>query len=202
MKHATEALIERLKSARIDQGLTQRELGKRIGSPQSYVARLEAGRTDPKLSSLVEVSRALGLELKFLPRGAVPVVEGALRAIHFSHDVDDVSNRALHLIRNNIEGLRRHDMFHGPAIEELINTLSEFTHFRFNSLAIRELQAALRPIERVLERVEAGETNLEWERRFREARLRLRDLRNQLAHGRLADQDRQKPAFSLDDEDE
>jgi ribosome-binding protein aMBF1 (putative translation factor) len=42
--------------------LSQRALAERLGKKQPYVARLEAGETNPDLETLVNISRALGIE--------------------------------------------------------------------------------------------------------------------------------------------
>lgn len=44
-------------------GLTQASLAKRIGLQQSHVAKIEAGRTDVRLSTLVALFQVLGLDL-------------------------------------------------------------------------------------------------------------------------------------------
>lgn len=61
-------LINQLRRARELAGMTQRELGERMGltgrrSAQAAVAALEAGRHDPRLSTLLRAAWALGLEL-------------------------------------------------------------------------------------------------------------------------------------------
>jgi ribosome-binding protein aMBF1 (putative translation factor) len=52
--------IRRLREAR---GISQAELGRRIGSTQPAIARLEAGRVSPTLETLDRVAAALGVEL-------------------------------------------------------------------------------------------------------------------------------------------
>jgi ribosome-binding protein aMBF1 (putative translation factor) len=42
--------------------LSQRALAERLGKKQPYIARLEAGDTNPDLETLVNISRALGIE--------------------------------------------------------------------------------------------------------------------------------------------
>jgi len=42
--------------------LSQRALAERLGKKQPYVARLEAGDTNPDFETLVNISRALGIE--------------------------------------------------------------------------------------------------------------------------------------------
>jgi ribosome-binding protein aMBF1 (putative translation factor) len=42
--------------------LSQRALAERLGKKQPFVARLEAGETNPDFETLVNISRALGIE--------------------------------------------------------------------------------------------------------------------------------------------
>ena len=52
-----------IREARLRAGLTQDELGRRVGRPQSAIARWESGRVEPSLETLRTVIRACGLEL-------------------------------------------------------------------------------------------------------------------------------------------
>jgi transcriptional regulator with XRE-family HTH domain len=52
-----------LREARLRAGLTQAELGRRLGRPQSAIARWESGRVEPSLETLRTIIRACGLEL-------------------------------------------------------------------------------------------------------------------------------------------
>jgi transcriptional regulator with XRE-family HTH domain len=54
-----------LRAARLRAGLTQAELGRRTGRPQSQIARWENGRVEPSLETLVELVRACGFELTY-----------------------------------------------------------------------------------------------------------------------------------------
>lgn len=54
-----------LREARLRTGLTQTELGQRVGLPQSQIARWEAGRVEPSLETLRKLIRACGLELTY-----------------------------------------------------------------------------------------------------------------------------------------
>ena len=53
-------LVHRL---RIEAGLTQAELGGRIGTTQSAIARMEGGGTRPTLETLEKLAEAIGQEL-------------------------------------------------------------------------------------------------------------------------------------------
>jgi transcriptional regulator with XRE-family HTH domain len=52
-----------LREARLRAGLTQAELGRRVGRPQSQIGRWERGDVKPSLETLRELIRACGLEL-------------------------------------------------------------------------------------------------------------------------------------------
>ncbi|RUP35101.1 MAG: XRE family transcriptional regulator [Curvibacter sp.] len=56
-------LIAELQAARKRQGLKQQELAERAGLSRMTVQRIESGAIDPRLSTLVEMARVLGLTL-------------------------------------------------------------------------------------------------------------------------------------------
>ena len=62
--------------------MTQAELGRRLGQPQSSISRIERGG-DLRLSTLLEMARTLDLEPMLIPKLYVPAVrtliEGAAR---------------------------------------------------------------------------------------------------------------------------
>ncbi len=199
MSYASEDMIALLRAARLAQGLTQRELGERIGSPQSYVARLEAGGTDPRMSSLVEVARALDLDLKLVPRQAVPVVDAALRANSLDQLPGDATSRAFLTIRNFLTRLDRMPYLNEKTRGTLTSQLADLELLRYADFDYQALQAALRPMNRVLDKVEGGEAvDAHWPRRLRDTREKLESLRNMMAHARP---DVPRSAFALDDDD-
>ncbi|NMM76540.1 transcriptional regulator [Rhodococcus sp. SRB_17] len=61
-------LIPSLARARKAHHLTQAELAERAGLSRMTVQRLEGGSLDPRLSTLQEMARVLGLELVAVPR--------------------------------------------------------------------------------------------------------------------------------------
>ena len=54
-----------IKEARLRAGLTQSELGRRLGKSQSVIARWERDDVSPSLETVREVVRACGLDLTF-----------------------------------------------------------------------------------------------------------------------------------------
>lgn len=63
-----------LARARRRQGLTQAELANRMGRDQTYVARVEGGKRDPRWETVMDFARALELEPMLVPRSWVPAV--------------------------------------------------------------------------------------------------------------------------------
>lgn len=60
-------LVARLTEARKTAHLTQAELAERAGLSRMTVQRLEGGNLDPRLSTLQELTRVLGMELHAVP---------------------------------------------------------------------------------------------------------------------------------------
>ena len=58
------AVIEMIIKRRIERGLSQKELAKKIGTKQSAISRLESGTYNPSLSFLQKVGNALDAKLK------------------------------------------------------------------------------------------------------------------------------------------
>ena len=63
---------------RIAKGLTQAQLAEMVGTRQPGIARLESGKTEPKLSFLRRVAEALGyrIEIRFVPQEQVVPRDG------------------------------------------------------------------------------------------------------------------------------
>jgi HTH-type transcriptional regulator / antitoxin HipB len=77
-KYSVNDIIAQLGEARESQGLSQVELGKRLGVTQSQITRIERGASDIRLSTLVETAHALGLEPMLIPKPLLPAVRHLL----------------------------------------------------------------------------------------------------------------------------
>ncbi|PIT87886.1 MAG: transcriptional regulator [Candidatus Magasanikbacteria bacterium CG10_big_fil_rev_8_21_14_0_10_40_10] len=58
------AIAEMLIRIRLEKGLSQADLAKKIGTKQPAIARLESGNYNPTLSLLNKVAKAMGAKLK------------------------------------------------------------------------------------------------------------------------------------------
>lgn len=64
---------QQIREERELKGLTQTDLGSRIGQPQSSVSRIERGG-DLRVSTLLEMARVLEMEPLLVPKHLVPAV--------------------------------------------------------------------------------------------------------------------------------
>mgnify|MGYP003395591238 CR=1 FL=1 len=58
------AVINAIISARVNKGVTQEVLAKRLGTKQSVISRLESGRANPSIMFLKRLATALSLHLE------------------------------------------------------------------------------------------------------------------------------------------
>ncbi len=71
-----------LREARRQKGLSQKALALQVGLPQSHLSKIESGLVNLQVSSLIELSRALDLELMLIPRMLIRTVEGLQRGLN------------------------------------------------------------------------------------------------------------------------
>lgn len=114
MKKSQSTALERLRAARLERGLSQAELALQIGTTQSAVARLESGKSDPRLSTLERYAEVVGVELAFGPnRHQAPSLEFTAAEIRRSlveRDPDDAFRQVVQFVddvrRVNASGVR------------------------------------------------------------------------------------------------
>ncbi|CAN7750689.1 XRE family transcriptional regulator [Ensifer sp. NM-2] len=78
MAYKTEHITQQLRAAREAQKMSQRELSARSGLTQSHISQIERGTMEPGLGSLVDVARALDLEIVLTPKKLMPAVRNIL----------------------------------------------------------------------------------------------------------------------------
>ena len=67
-----------LREARRRLGFTQEALGKRLRISQAHLSDIEKGKVTPRLSSVIEIARALDQELILVPRNRLPMINALL----------------------------------------------------------------------------------------------------------------------------
>ena len=134
MSTAIDEIAASIKAARTAKGFTQKQLGERVGLPQSHISKIESGNVDLQLSSLIEIARALSLELKLVPRKTLPAIEGVVR----SHRETSHESRALTTIAetNRFAERVRESYPSVTAVNELQDALRNIQAIRFNPESI------------------------------------------------------------------
>ncbi len=204
MSYATQDIIEALKSARKAKGLSQRTLSARTGVPQSHISKIESGGADIRLSSLVELVRALDLDLKLVPRKAVPAVDSIVRSTapqsavtpiikEINRTLEKVRNlqphypdlEALTKLQNNLQTLKALDVAHQNAAQ-----ISEITK------PIRELQKLAEASRKITDAIKLPAEQL---RAIEQAASTAQAWRNKLVHNIPDAPSLPRPAYRLDD---
>ncbi|MGI4758203.1 MAG: helix-turn-helix domain-containing protein [Janthinobacterium lividum] len=80
-------------------GISQKQVAALAGKAQSQIARIESGNEDPRLSSVIQVSRSLGIELIAVP---IPLLS-AVRHLLNQHTQGNVPNPPSRFVGNDPE---------------------------------------------------------------------------------------------------
>ena len=72
------SLIQQLKKQRKVLNISQKELGQKLGLPQSHISNIESGKTDPRLSTLQDMALLLEMELSLIPHRQAPLIRSLL----------------------------------------------------------------------------------------------------------------------------
>lgn len=193
MSYKSESLIAQAREVREASGVSQRVLSARAGLTQSHISQIESGRMEPGLSSFVDLTRALDLELVLLPKKLLPAVLGLIKAqatpdmhVHAGQPNDKRFARAERLVK-------KMKQLYGSSAD--LDRIEEMLRFlRRVNLSDQEMQLARELIAR-LERYQASEQAAPI---VRDIAQNLQQLRNSIAHGRPSEP---RPAYSLDDGD-
>lgn len=196
MTYASEHIAEALREARENKGLSQRELSKRSGVPQSHISKIESNNVDLRLSSLASLAHALDLELALIPRKAAPAVRSITRST------------TLQLDRGNADALRElvraqralaalpaamHDSGAAQTLQKNLSEMNSFRNVIQESDALRQMRIAIETV-----------SNSDGMKRLQEIAKDAQRIRNMLAHsiGQISNETaRSKPAYRLDEED-
>ncbi|AZO41389.1 XRE family transcriptional regulator [Mesorhizobium sp. M7D.F.Ca.US.005.01.1.1] len=192
MLYSTDEILQTLRNAREQSGLSQRDLSARIGVPQSHISKIENGGTDLRLSSLVELARALDYELVLVPRKALAAVEAVVSNAYATLSGED-RQRAVVFNRAQAALARLHRDHPDPGeFKRLDQTLRELANFRLGKTDLDTLRAIAEKLMKLPAGAGAAAA-------IERASKQLGALRNRIAH---ALPEMPRPAYQLDDENE
>jgi transcriptional regulator with XRE-family HTH domain len=193
MSYQTLPFADDLRRARAAKGWSQRELSAKAGMTQAHLSNIERGSVDLRLSTLIELSRLLDLEVVLAPRNALTAIQALVREAQARSEFKTV--RAATTALNEVVRQLGVDYPRDPTVDQLadlsreIYAMTAAVHTRH---AMGELTQAIEDLQDAARRGRAPS-------QLRRHLDRLRDLRNALAHGRP---EAERPAYSLDDDDE
>ena len=218
MIYSIEHIARAVKTARMDKGLSQRALSAKIGVPQSHISKIENGAVDIKVSSLIELSRALDLELMLVPRKIAPVVKGIQRTAETEKaanpmNVGETIFKDLEKIRKTAE---QFTLFQ-KRIEETLNlasSIKELEQFQVNMNQANQIRKWLKQTQssfdtiKNIQKTSAAIESLRKSSKFVESINHIKDMtrnfqnmRNALAHGLNEPRKTSIPAYRLDEDE-
>lgn len=218
MAYLVENIAQELKAARNKKGLSQRELGAKVGVPQSHISKIENGAVDLKTSSLIELARALDLELMLVPRALTPAVQGLQRGLTSrerspSQTLVESAAKDLERTRKAAQQLTR---FFPDAreLQELANTIKDLQNRRLAASPAEQIRKLLEQIEAPIQAIKSMQKTqdpiepitsdqefLKSVSQINRVTRDLRHLRNALAHGLSPSPQVPLPVYRLDEDD-
>jgi transcriptional regulator with XRE-family HTH domain len=189
-----------VKEARLAKLLTQQELGQRVGLPQSHISKIEKGDVDVKLSSLTEIARALDLEVRLVPRKALPAVEGAIRA----HTPTVEASRAVAALNEEAQLAQRIKIKFPdlPEVDAFQSAIRSIRSIQFDPLNSQALNEALKPTIQVRKFLDEQGDATALAKSLNAATAALRHFRNIQSHIPDGQTQRQLPAHRLGHDDD
>ncbi|MBB3454287.1 transcriptional regulator with XRE-family HTH domain [Rhizobium sp. BK313] len=194
MAYKTEYLTQRIRAAREAMKMSQRELSARSGLTQSHISQIERGTMEPGLSSLVDVARALDLEIVLAPKKLMPAIRNILESASATSDTLTLEQRKL------VGRLERWfaQFRDGFAIA------SEADTFRDSLALLRHLPLSADELDRLkdaTERLDRWQADPPSSKELSEFAHSVRQLRNSAVH-RDRDDAIPRSAYALEEEDD
>ncbi len=198
MAYSTEQFAVGLRAAREAKGLSQRALGKLADVPQSHISKIESGGVDLRVSSLVEIARALDLEVVLVPRKNISAVKTITRQSRSSVGRTETTARLAKELRRLSRTTKRISKQH-PARREVVQLRR-----RLSDLNLLEIpNSAVDDVRKINKALTAYANEPENDIALSRALLQLQDFRNMIVHIQ-ADQpsaEKIRPAYSLEEDD-
>lgn len=205
MSTAIEDIAASIKAARIARGFTQKQLGERVGLPQSHISKIEGGSVDLQISSLVEIARALDLELKLVPRRTVPAIEGVVRS---QRERSEASRALATIAETNRFAERVRESYPSVTeVNEFQSALKDVQTVNFNPETLKAIEQALQPVAHLKKHLqdlgwalEQQEGTKKLAQQIAASTRALRHVRNLQVHAIDRDSAPRRPAYRLEDD--
>jgi transcriptional regulator with XRE-family HTH domain len=202
--YAIEDIARILREARTTKGLSQRTLSAKVGLTQAHISTIENGAADVHLSNLIELARALDLEVMLVPRKAVPAVQGLVRNLDLVSPSESPGRavRALERALEKLDALSPENK-ESPKLRNLTGALRNFRLDKEQKLTVESAAKEIQRINTALQKAKTSDLASIPNEMNRLTRItnRVRELRNAIVHAAPAEkQNRVQPRYRLDDE--
>ena len=186
MNYKTEELALQIKQARENAALSQRDLSARSGVTQSHISQIESGKLSPGIGTMVDIGRALDMELVLVPKRLMPAVTSLIEDTPSRRGLSpETGKAALRQISRGERLVTEQKHLYGSSIE--LDRMAEYLRFlKRVSLQPDEIQTIVDAIE-TLDRQQSEDM-------LKQAVQRLQALRNSIAHGQAEER---RPAYGL-----
>lgn len=211
MNYEIEDIVATLKSARKGKALSQRDLSARAGVPQSHISKIESGKVDLQLSSLIQLARLLDLEVTLVPKKAVPAVDSVVRSTAPQAASKGTAN-VLNKLREaeTVAKTLREALPENSELHRASTVLRELQNFQYQPPELEKLNAALKTYSEINRKLAQIQKTQDAVREFakhadifekiRATTTTLQALRNQLVHAPSVATAGPKPAYDLEDD--
>ncbi len=192
MAYSPEQIAQQLKSARKTKGLSQRALAKRVGIPQSHLSKIEGGSVDLRLSSLLEMARALELDVALVPRKHLSAVGTLIGTTHSTAQTTKAVHKALKTLNRRLATLTQQN-----------STLTVLAQLQRRARELEQMSlpssstATLREVDKTIRAFEENPSNIKL---LGDSLHALDTLRSSLAQAGLTIEKRRQ-AYSLESDD-
>jgi transcriptional regulator with XRE-family HTH domain len=197
VRYAGEHVTAALRAARKEKRFSQRELSAKTGVPQSHISKIEQGAVDLQLSSLIELARALGLEIMTVPRKLVPAVQAIVRGEGSTSSRQAPTLQAVKELRHIVDVAER--------LNFADKDLRKWRRFRQSVSDLENLRLAekdIRQIRSLSDRFKTLKNGPQAYEAFLRAALKLQQLRNAIIASGPASLAAVRPAYTLDEGDD
>jgi len=179
MSYKSEEIVAGLKGARIAHGLSQRALAVRSGLTQAHISQIERGTTEPGLSSLIDLARALDFEVTLVPKKLVPAVRAIVgapqQAIAGPQDQVELVGSIERIVRREVQANGS-----SAAADGLLDSLHLLKRVAVSSEELAEIESYYKFLKKAEESKALGPA-------LRDVLPALRRITNRIAHAREPD---------------
>lgn len=192
MDEHTVEIARALREARQAAGMSQRALAALVNLPQSHISKIETGAVDAQISTIVEIARVLGFDLRLVPRQGLAAVDSLVRQFT---PADALSSQARHLAQKLESQAAPFDHVETSTRARAIDALRSFGLLALSSSEANELRHLLKRLD-IAGAPSSAKMNIEQSLR------KLIEIRNRSVHGTARPVRDAKPAYTLEEDDD